>query len=291
MLTTFENSHRLHQRREERERHVRAMETYSNGYYNPDESSMTAMVDALSGNPLEKTWESEETTQSSEPKKPRSRYTTLAISLIGAVVLSSTGFWAGLEVGDQDSIPKDIGAVVDADKHRSRHSAMFSLILDWGITPRGTLEDPNSAQARAFNWLIQEDLASENTETIRSRYALASLYFATQNASDGITWTSDQHWLSSYPVCLWHGVECLDERTTLGLVKSLNLSSNALSGILPDEIGLLELDIRSLDVSNNKLIGSIPETLSRMKNLGTSKSSTLTTCNTYPNSSMLTTCN
>ena len=54
MLTTFENAHWLHQRRDERDRHMRAMEACAKGLHNPDESFIAAMVDALSGNPLQK---------------------------------------------------------------------------------------------------------------------------------------------------------------------------------------------------------------------------------------------
>jgi hypothetical protein len=136
------------------------------------------------------------------------------------------------------------------------------------VTPREILKDSMSAPARALDWLVYEDMNTENVETMRTRFALATLYFETQKPSAGDSWTNDRHWLSSDPVCLWHGVECLDEHTTTGLVKSLNLSSNGLTGTLPDEIGLLEADIRSLDVSNNAIAGTIPETLFLMKNLG-----------------------
>ena len=274
MLTTFENSQRLHQRREERERHLRAMKMYSKGLHEPGESALTEIVDALSGNPLEK-----KPRDSEEPEVhaaiPRCKYANLKLALlgtVGALLVAMTTFWLGVGVGQRDTVRKDIEPVgpVAADyHHRDRRNVISSLILDWGITKQDTLEDTNSAQYRAFNWLVREDSASMKAETIRTRYALASLYFSTQNVNDSSSsWTNDRHWLSSYPVCLWHGIECLDEMSTIGLVKKLNLSSNELHGTLPGEIGLLQLDIRSFDISKNNITGTLPNELTRMKNLG-----------------------
>jgi len=63
-----------------------------------------------------------------------------------------------------------------------------------------------------------------------------------------------------------HGVECLDENDTIGLVRSINLTSNQLYGTLPPEIALLGLDLRILDISHNSIGGSFPE-LASLENL------------------------
>jgi hypothetical protein len=68
-------------------------------------------------------------------------------------------------------------------------------------------------------------------------------------------------------ICFWYGITCVDEDPEVGLVNGLNLSSNGLSNTLSNEIGLLGLDIRSLDLSNNAIGGLLPETLSKLKNL------------------------
>jgi hypothetical protein len=268
MLNTFENADRHHLRRKDRERHVRNMELYSNSLDFSDDLAMCSMVDALSGFPLEKN----ATPPSSTPEQKGRRCSKYAL-LIGALVMvgvSLAGYRLGVDVGEHEIVPQTNGKrkEVDSDVRRKK---VFSLILDWGVTSREMLEDVLSAPARAFEWLAYDDMETEDPETMRTRFALASLYFGTQSPLTGRKWDNDQHWLSSYPVCLWHGVECLDEHATIGLVKALNLSSNGLTGTLPEEIGLLELDIRLLDVSSNAIAGTIPETLFLMKNLGTIK--------------------
>ena len=122
-----------------------------------------------------------------------------------------------------------------------------------------------------MDWLVFIDRSTEEEETIRTRYVLSTLYFSTQNQGDSKKWSSDFHWLSSYPVCLWYGVECFNEQGTIELVKSLNLSSNLLAGTIPDEIGLLGPEVQILDLSNNEISGTIPGTMSLLANLGTSK--------------------
>lgn len=52
----------------------------------------------------------------------------------------------------------------------------------------------------------------------------------------------------------------------LGYMHGLDLSSNELSGSIPDEIGDL-LNIRSLNLSSNRLTGSIPDSVSKLKGL------------------------
>lgn len=113
-------------------------------------------------------------------------------------------------------------------------------------------------------------------ETFRIRYVLATLYFSTQGnytTEDSFvssSWDDRSHWLSGFPVCMWHGVTCLDENggwDSIGIVSGLNLSSNGLEGELPDELGLLQNDIRSLDLSGNSIGGSIPQSLASLRNL------------------------
>jgi Leucine-rich repeat (LRR) protein len=74
--------------------------------------------------------------------------------------------------------------------------------------------------------------------------------------------------MSSYPVCAWHGVRCVEEENSFGRVESLNLSSNGLAGYVPREIALLESDIRILDLGNNAIEGTVPEAIAGLTNLG-----------------------
>jgi hypothetical protein len=128
-----------------------------------------------------------------------------------------------------------------------------------------------SAQWHALQWLAYKDWETRNIEAVRTRYALATLYFSTHGVETTtgapLPWHVQTHWLSSYPVCLWHGVQCHEEDNTLERVQSLNLTSNGLGGTLPDELSLLQLDIHFLDLSDNTIEGTIPESLSNLRNL------------------------
>jgi hypothetical protein len=270
MLNTFENEGRQHRRRLERQRHMRDMELLSNSLeWNGEDSRIVAIADGLVGNPLERTM------QPARAQTPKLRRTYKLLAIAGLVVFAiilSLSFVLGKDVGEHETLIEvgESDSTTQPDPTEVGRKKIFSLILDWDITPRTVLEDSLSAPARAMEWLVTEESATDQVETIRTRFILATLYFSTQNISAGKSWSVDTHWLSTYPVCLWHGVQCLDEHNTIGLVKSLNLSSNALTGTLPHELGLLELDCNSLDVSNNAITGSIPETLFLMKNLGKS---------------------
>ena len=63
----------------------------------------------------------------------------------------------------------------------------------------------------------------------------------------------------------WKGRE-FEYKNTLGLVKSLDLSSNKLTGAIPKEVTNL-LELVSLNFSRNNLIGSIPTTIGQLKSL------------------------
>jgi hypothetical protein len=272
MLNTFENADRQHRRRVERQRHMRDMELLSNSLeWNAEDSRIVAIADGLVGNPLERATQLDST----HTPKLRRRYKLFALAgLVAVAIILPLSFVLGKDVGENESLievgESDSDSTTQHTVTEVRHTKILSLILDWDATPRTVLEDSRSAPARAMEWLVNEDTATDQVETIRTRFVLATLYFSTQNVSTGKSWRVDTHWLSTYPVCLWHGVQCLDEYSTIGLVKSLNLSSNFLTGTLPHELGLLELDCSTLDVSNNAITGSIPETLFLMKNLGKS---------------------
>ena len=294
MLSTFENAERQHLRRLEREKHLNIMDTITNNdgtFQLPlDSDDRSPAVDALAGIPLARPPQEEK--HFSERPQGRFRWlknnkvTILAVT--GVVVAILLGFSLGLDVGEEESQARDNDKnIVDNPPVRTedleRYNKLFSQVLDWKITPRAVLEDVSSAPGRALHWLAYEDILTVNShlagmsiETIRSRYALATLYFSTQKASflsDSIassSWTEKSNWLSSFPVCQWYGVECLGDElggNSLDLVSVLNLTSNGLEGELPGELSLLQLDIRKLDVSGNSIGGTIPETLQTLKNL------------------------
>ena len=101
----------------------------------------------------------------------------------------------------------------------------------------------------------QQAVASATPEMDRA--ALVALY----NAMNGSNWTNKSNWLSVKPLDEWHGVSASG-----GRVRSLNLSSNNLSGSIPSSISNLS-GLLILQLQSNSLTGSIPSSLGDVDDL------------------------
>ena len=89
------------------------------------------------------------------------------------------------------------------------------------------------------------------------RDALVALY----NSTDGANWTDNTGWFGETGTeCSWYVVTC-----SSGLVSSLNLGFNSLSGSIPAELGDLR-SLTSLYLTYNSLSG-IPAELGNLANL------------------------
>lgn len=257
MLNTFQNAERHHFRRTEREQHLKAIEAIiaNPGNIVEEMENLTpAVADSLVGEPLTPITEYHHTS-------PRRR------NIAGILVVASAAIVVLLaaSIGRFSSnVPNKVAekSIPYGDGSLRRYDHLFNMILDWEVTLRSVLEDPASSPHQALVWLSNEDtLETSNVETIRSRYALATFYY-----SNKASWVSDTHWMTSYPVCLWYGVECMGNDEVAGLVQTLNLTNNGLIGTIPTEIGLLKRHIKILDLSANSIQGTIPD-LSMLENL------------------------
>ncbi|MDE2727155.1 MAG: M66 family metalloprotease [Gemmatimonadota bacterium] len=89
--------------------------------------------------------------------------------------------------------------------------------------------------------------------------ALTALYWAT----DGAAWTNHENWLSDAPLYEWYGVSV----GVGGLVSSLDLANNNMTGTLPAALGDLKR-LETLNLSlNDGLSGSLPRTLKGLQHL------------------------
>ncbi len=85
---------------------------------------------------------------------------------------------------------------------------------------------------------------------------------AIHDATRGWAWTDSTNWKTAAPLGRWHGVGT----NAAGRVRSLDLSSNRLTGPIPPELGsLTQLRVLHLDV--NELSGPIPADLGSLANL------------------------
>ena len=85
---------------------------------------------------------------------------------------------------------------------------------------------------------------------------LRKLYTST----DGDNWLDNSNWLSG-DHCTWIGVSCNN-----GLVTGLYLNDNALSGLIPTELGCLT-SLETLILASNSLTGGIPTELGGLTSL------------------------
>ena len=258
MLDTFQNAERQHLRRKERERYMQAIHAppatdrdhLSTSIFESlatcHSADLIPIVDVLSGEPLK--------TQVEDVKDRKQAYAfnrylrrkslccvgvPLLIVFIVVVLLVSG-------VTNKNQVP---------DSVNPRKSKLFSLIVDMGVSS-DRLNDGETPASHALDWLVTDSVDLKDYEAVRTRFALATLYFSTTSKKP---WNSAQYWLSEYPVCLWEGVTCIhpdhDDRQQ---VKALELDHHGREGYLPEELSLLQRDLHVLDLSNNHLQGSIP---------------------------------
>eukprot|EP00985_Skeletonema_marinoi_P015703 scaffold8179_cov126-Skeletonema_marinoi.AAC.4 len=165
-------------------------------------------------------------------------------------------------------------------------------------TPAATLNNENSPQAQALDWISNKDqmnpplCPSDEPEALQ-RYIMAAFYFATgggswkeciaptdtspaaiaaanQNCSIEATkypigdrkYGTDA-WLTPKPICDWAGLVCHIDDERKGTLDQIDFEGNNLSGSLIDEIGLLK-NLRFLILEQGTIEGEIPESIGNL---------------------------
>lgn len=260
MQTTFENTDKQHLRRKELERHLHVIAsagTTADLELFSDNLDLPALADNMTGYSLKKAPPVSDGSVSGSRRRPRGRN----ILFIATILIVTTILCSLLPSHIRDPS----SSVSEVNEATARYRHLFSLILDLKVTTRSQLEFKESPQARALDWLAYEDNA-EDIEDLRTRYALATLYFSTQ--TNGTSWVRKDQWMSPNPACMWYGVKCIQTKANVHLVQHLNLSANGLAGFIPEELSLLQRDCQMLDLSYNQIQGSIPTTIgTNMPNL------------------------
>lgn len=156
-------------------------------------------------------------------------------------------------------VPKRIGTIEE-------HSvAIQKSLVDHGVLTESTLDDPDSPQAAALQWISEDTRQTSTAEDdpyLAQRYSLAVLYYSTR----GQYWTNSEGWLTNEGYCNWYGVQCLGSETSIveqsgnGPVFDVNLSSNHLRGTIPSELNAFQ-DLLFLDFKGNRLEGTLPSDL------------------------------
>jgi len=129
----------------------------------------------------------------------------------------------------------------------------------------------NSYQSKSLAFLLSQANVYElySTARLRQVYALACLYFATNNHHNNeqsswrsyYTQSSQDAWVQATEECDWPGVTCTHQQVT-----RLDLALAGMQGSLPLELQLLQSSLTELLLDDNPgLTGSIPDFLGYME--------------------------
>jgi hypothetical protein len=206
---------------------------------------------------------------------------------------------------------------VDVDDSDTERVTLFNDYLSTVVVDPAALSDETSAEYLSLRYMANNDPAmldpndtsEENLMRINQRYALLTLYFASEEDQ----WVSGENWLNE-DECSWFGVTCggdagnatadagnatadeeadgnrrLQTMTVTGIVMvdngmfgpisadlsllvkltDLVLAGNQLSGVLSDFDFSPLASLVTLDLMNNTLEGQIAESLYSLENLET----------------------
>ena len=178
--------------------------------------------------------------------------------------------------------------------HGSRLKQFQSTITEQGITSIEDLENPETPQYLALQWVANSDKANLKADDplVLQRYALAVLFYFSNDGEypeeGSEQWNQWFNWRSESGVCSWRGVVCEGDSPILkgetgsdseidsdrkqrnhhGLVQTLELPSNHMKGSLPSELSALHA-LYKLDLSHNAIVGPLPKTLGSLTGLRT----------------------
>jgi Leucine rich repeat len=142
-----------------------------------------------------------------------------------------------------------------------------SLVITTFPNGEASLQDPDSAQSQALQWLESSTNDGVSTdEGYLQRYALATLYYSTK----GDEWKDNTAWMSNTNECSWiSSASSLDVCDSSGRYLSLDLQENNLSGTVPSELAILSSSLNAINLRANKISGEIPSSLQILAELET----------------------
>jgi len=140
-------------------------------------------------------------------------------------------------------------------------NSVYNLIVANVPDEGASLNDPSSPQSAALSWLQGPENVGLADSRLLQRYALATIYYATN--PDNNNWITTSLWLSDRNECDWYTKtdESSDVYTTNdsgdgSVYEVLDLRENGLKGTIPEEISLLTA-LKEIRLSKNSLTGTI----------------------------------
>jgi len=227
----------------------------------------------------------EEMGMESKDHRPNRCYMVAVCFLVLIAVILGAGFGTGAftneksstEKGTETTTPPADDEPVETPPPDTREGRIYSHIAAVSLLGDNVMANPTSGEARAIQWLIDEDPLSldpldfSTHFRIEQRYALLTLWF-----SSAEPWSKVSNWLSE-DECTWHGVTCGDLETetrktrnlqgnTSSTVTAIEIEDNNIVGTIPQDLSVL-VDLQRLNLRNNFVRGTLPSVLERLSQL------------------------
>ncbi|CAB9499026.1 Leucine Rich Repeat [Seminavis robusta] len=236
--------------------------------------------------PQAQEFESQESTGEQETKRYKAGLLLVAIAVLAIITILVTLLVPSKKDDKESSTVTLPSSTPSVAPSMSPEGTIKALLEDDTLL---ALEDPESPQFRAFEWLLEDpNLHSHSDARIKQKFALGSLYYATS----GDTWMDNTSWLShSIHECAWYNAPEFAQKTLMdsiyqgymswfapstepppthcsedGLYHNLWLDNNNLVGSLPEELYFLT-SLQTLSLGYNQLDGSLGSLIGQLADL------------------------
>ena len=151
--------------------------------------------------------------------------------------------------------PSPIVETVPPSAAPTRPSIRQMVLLGAPMSTLAALEEQNSPQSRALEWLLEEEeTVSVLPEwRIQQLFAVATLAYST-NLAGGGGGGGAQRWLNNYNECTYNGIFCDDS----GNIAQIDIADRSRGGQLPEEVSMFSYLV-IFNGSGNRYTGPIPE--------------------------------
>ena len=224
------------------------------------------------------------------PNQDRHSYILTAFVLVGIILVVVLILVIGLLVNKADAPHSELNSTIPQGNTSTAGPLSTNEYL-MSVLPEHSLyaisEEPESPQALAFEWLLNDTDSLGNTtdasilvdRRIHQRYALATLYYAT----GGDHWFHNDHWLNHTthectwyseirnrlfqpqpPLCPGFNTSTTENPANTGVITNLGLARNNLIGTLPLEL-MMMTSLQTLSLGFNvHLQGPIPTAIGNL---------------------------
>mmetsp|Transcript_30306 Transcript_30306/g.46268 ORF Transcript_30306/g.46268 Transcript_30306/m.46268 type:complete len:1197 (+) Transcript_30306:126-3716(+) len=183
--------------------------------------------------------------------------------LTAMIVAVTIGITLGIAVAFRSQI--QLNDSVKRPETRSNMERIRQTIISQCPQAEEKLRDQSTLQYGAVNWVTEQaNLYPDfyNERRLLQQYSLVVFFLSTHGLS---SWRNGTRWMEASDECQWHGVKCGKKGSAFeNMIIGLELTSNGLSGSLPDDIIILSSSLSNLALDDNSLSGSIPNEIGQL---------------------------